>query len=177
MLLKSSDRGDHWTEISPDLSTNDPAKLAPPTEQGVQQPRYWFAISTISESPMTAGVIWVGTSDGKVHLTKNGGGAWTDLTQAIAGVGGPAARSSARSSPRSHVAGRAYVSKSGNKMDDFRPYLFTTDDFGATWRSIAGNLPERADPHRLGGQPESRPAVRRERQRGVRHRSTAGRRG
>jgi hypothetical protein len=141
VLLKSTDRGDHWIEISPDLSTNDPVKLAPPTEQGVQQPRYWFAISTISESPKTAGVIWVGTSDGRVHLTKNGGGAWTDLTQAVAGVGGPAATFVSTVVASHHVAGRAYVSKSGNKMDDFRPFLFTTDDFGATWRSIAGNLP------------------------------------
>jgi photosystem II stability/assembly factor-like uncharacterized protein len=141
MLLKSTNRGDTWTEISPDLSTNDRAKLAPPTEQGVQQPRYWFAVSAISESPVTAGVIWVGMSDGKVHVTRNAGGHWTDLTQAIAGAGGPAGTFVSRIAASNHVAGRAYLSKSGNKEDDFRPYLFRTDDFGATWTSIAGNLP------------------------------------
>ncbi|HYN07303.1 MAG TPA: hypothetical protein VES67_07940 [Vicinamibacterales bacterium] len=141
VLLKSVDRGDHWTEISADLSTADPAKLAPSTERGVQPPRYWFAISTISESPVTAGVIWVGTSDGKVHVTKNAGGAWADLTQALAGVGGPKETFVSTVVASSHAAGRAYVSKSGNKEDDFRPYLYATDDFGATWRSLAGSLP------------------------------------
>lgn len=141
MLLKSADRGDNWREISPDLSTNDEAKLAPPTEQGVQQPRYWFAISTIAESPVTAGVIWVGTSDGKVHVTRNGGGNWTDLTDAVARAGGPVGTFVSRVAASNHEPGRAYLSKSGNKEDDFRPYLYTTDDFGATWQSLAGNLP------------------------------------
>lgn len=141
VLLKSTDRGDHWTEISADLSTNDRAKLAPPTEAGVQAPNYWFCISTISESPLTAGVIWVGTSDGKVHVTRNGGEAWTDLTNAVAKAGGAADVYVSRVFASNHAAGRAYVAKSGNKMDDFRPYLLVTDDFGATWKSISGNLP------------------------------------
>jgi len=141
MLLTSADRGDHWSEISPDLTTNDQGKLAPPTERGVQQPRYWFAISTISESPIPAGLVWVGTSDGKVQVTKNGGGAWADLTPAIAAVGGPPGTFVSTVAASNHLAGRAYVAKSGNKEDDFHPYLFATDDFGATWKSIAGNLP------------------------------------
>ena len=90
---------------------------------------------------MTPGVIWVGTSDGKVHVTKNGGGAWTDLTQAVAAAGGPVDVYVSRVVASHHAAGRAYVSKSGNKLDDFHPYLFMTDDFGATWKSISGNLP------------------------------------
>ena len=141
VLLKSIDRGDHWTEISPDLSTNDREKLRPSTEAGVQAPNYWFCISTISESPVTPGVIWVGTSDGKAHITKNGGGAWTDLTQAIAAAGGPKEAYVSRVVASNSAAGRAYVSKSGNKLDDFRPFLYVTDDFGATWTPIAGNLP------------------------------------
>jgi len=141
VLLKSVDRGDHWTEISPDLSTNDQSKLAPSKEPGVQPPNYWFCISTISESPVTQGVIWVGTCDGKVHVTKNGGGAWTDLTQAVAAVGGPKEAYVSRVFASNHVAGRAYMSKDGNKLDDFHPYLYVTDDYGATWASISGNLP------------------------------------
>jgi len=141
VLLKSVDRGDHWTEISPDLSTNDQSKLAPSKEPGVQPPNYWFCISTISESPVSQGVIWVGTCDGKVHVTKNGGGAWTDLTQAVAAAGGPKETYVSRVVASSYAAGRAYVAKSGNKMDDFHPYLYRTDDFGATWKSISGNLP------------------------------------
>ncbi|MHB8094099.1 MAG: WD40/YVTN/BNR-like repeat-containing protein [Candidatus Aminicenantales bacterium] len=141
VLLKSVDRGDHWTEISPDLSTNDGEKLRPSTEPGVQAPHYWFCISTIAESPVTPGVIWAGTSDGKVHVTRNGGGAWTDLTERIFAAGGPEEAYVSRVAASSHAAGRAYVSKSGNKEDDFRPFLFMTDDFGATWTSISRNLP------------------------------------
>jgi hypothetical protein len=142
VLLKSVDRGDHWTEISPDLSTKDAAKLAPATERGMQQPRYWFAISTISESPVTPGLIWVGTSDGKVHVTRNGGGAWTDLTDAVATAGGPKGTYVSTLMASHHVPGRAYLSKSGNKEDDFKPYLYVTDDFGATWSPISRTLPE-----------------------------------
>jgi hypothetical protein len=142
MLLKSVDRGDHWTEISPDLSTRDAAKLVPATERGMQQPRYWLAISTIAESPVSAGVIWVGTSDGKVHVTRNGGGTWTDLTDAVASAGGPKGTYVSSVVASHHAAGRAYVSKSGNKEDDFRPYLYVTEDFGATWSPISRTLPD-----------------------------------
>jgi hypothetical protein len=101
----------------------------------------WFAISSISESPTTAGVIWVGTSDGKVHVTRNDGGSWTDLSAKITAAGGreDAYVSGVRAS--SHTVGRAFVSKSGYRFDDFKPYVYMTDDFGATWKSITGNLP------------------------------------
>jgi photosystem II stability/assembly factor-like uncharacterized protein len=141
VLLRSVDRGDHWIEISPDLSTNDPEKLRPSTVPGVQAPNYWFCISTISESPLIAGLIWVGTSDGKAHVTRNGGGAWTDLTQAIAAAGEPPGAYVSRVAASNFAPGRAYVSMSGNKTDDFRPFLYVTDDFGSTWTSISGNLP------------------------------------
>jgi hypothetical protein len=83
----------------------------------------------------------VGTSDGKVHITKNGGGVWIDLTKAIASAGGPVEAYVSRVVASNYAAGRAYVAKSGNKMDDFRPFLYATDDFGATWTSISGTLP------------------------------------
>jgi hypothetical protein len=76
-----------------------------------------------------------------VQLTKNGGGAWTDLTDGIASVGGPKTTFVSTVVASNHEPARAYVSKNGNKLDDFRPYVYTTDDFGVTWRSIAGNLP------------------------------------
>jgi photosystem II stability/assembly factor-like uncharacterized protein len=141
MLLRSTDRGDHWTEISPDLSTNPADRVLPQSEGGVPGGIPWFAISSISESPISTGVIWAGTSDGKVHITRDGGVRWTDLTATLAAAGNreDAYVSGVRAS--SHVAGRAFVSKSGYRFDDFRPYLSMTDDYGATWRSIAGNLP------------------------------------
>lgn len=141
VLLKSTDRGDHWTEISPDLSTNPVDKILPSSEGGVPGGIPWFAISSISESPITAGILWAGTSDGKVHVTRDGGTTWTDFTTKLTGVGvrEDAYVSGVRASK--HVPGRAFVSKSGYRFDDFKPYLAMTDDFGATWKSIAGNLP------------------------------------
>jgi hypothetical protein len=101
----------------------------------------WFAISTMAESPMTAGVIWAGTSDGNVQVTENNGRTWTDVTSRLTAAGARRDAYVSRVVASTHVAGRAYVSKSGYKLDDFRPFLCRTDDFGATWRSIAGNLP------------------------------------
>jgi hypothetical protein len=141
-LLRSTDRGDHWTEISPDLSSNDKSRIIRESEGGVPGGIPWFAITSISESPVTKGVIWAGTSDGKVQVTRNDGGAWTDTTAKITVVGGREDAYVSRVRASSHVAGRAYVSKSGYRFDDFKPYLYRTDDFGATWTSIAGDLPK-----------------------------------
>jgi photosystem II stability/assembly factor-like uncharacterized protein len=141
VLLKSMDHGDHWTEISPDLSTNPADKILPSSEGGVPGGIPWFAISSISESPIAAGVIWAGTSDGKLHVTRDGGTTWSDVTASAstAGVREDAYVSTIRASR--HVLGRAFLSKSGYRFDDFKPYLAMTEDFGATWTSIAGNLP------------------------------------
>ena len=140
-LLKSTDRGDTWTEISPDLSSNDSTRIGRESEGSVPGFIPWFAITSISESPVTKGVIWAGTSDGKVQVTRNDGGSWTDATAKITAAGGRADGYVSRVRASSHVAGRAYVAKSGYKFDDFAPYLYRTDDYGATWTSIVGNLP------------------------------------
>jgi hypothetical protein len=141
VLLRSEDRGDTWKPISPDLSTNPTDKIMRESETGVPGGIPWFAISSISESPLTAGVIWAGTADGKVHVTRNNGSAWTDMTAKLTALGAREDGYVSRVRASSHVAGRAYVSKSGYKYDDFRPFLYRTDDFGATWKSISSNLP------------------------------------
>jgi photosystem II stability/assembly factor-like uncharacterized protein len=142
VLLRSTDRGDHWTEISPDLSTNPANRILPSSEGGVPGGIPWFAISSISESPVTRGVIWAGTSDGKVHVTRDDGATWTDVTARISAAGGREDAYVSRVRASSHVAGRAYVAKTGYRFDDFDPYLYRTDDFGATWKSICANLPQ-----------------------------------
>ncbi|HWK12543.1 MAG TPA: hypothetical protein VNR64_20950, partial [Vicinamibacterales bacterium] len=133
VLFRSRDRGDTWEEISPDLTTNDPQKI------GRNVP--FCTITTIAESPVTGGVIWVGTDDGKVQLTRNGGAAWTDVTPALAAAGAPADRWVSRVFPSPYDAAIAFVAKNGFRNDDFTPYLYRTDDYGRTWTSIVGNLP------------------------------------
>jgi photosystem II stability/assembly factor-like uncharacterized protein len=133
VLFRSLNRGDTWEEISPDLTTNDPTKI------GLNVP--YCTITTISESPLKAGVIWVGTDDGKVQLTQNHGGAWTDLTPALAAAGAAMDRWVSRVFASPHDAATAFVSKSGYRNDDFRPFLYRTTDYGKSWTPIAGNLP------------------------------------
>jgi len=100
-------------------------------------------ITTVSESPVTPGVIWVGTDDGRVQVTKTHGATWTDATPAIANAGGPADRWVTRVVASGQDAGTAYVAKSGYRHDDGKPYLLKTTDCGATWTSIAANLPDK----------------------------------
>jgi photosystem II stability/assembly factor-like uncharacterized protein len=133
VLFRSRDRGDHWDEISPDLTTDDPDKI------GRNVP--FCTITTISESPVTSGVIWVGTDDGKVQSTRDGGASWTDLTPALNAAGAPADRWVSRVFASPHDAGTAFVSKNGFRNDDFAPYLYGTTDYGRTWTAIAANLP------------------------------------
>ena len=133
VLFRSLNRGDAWEEISPDLTTNDSTKL------GQNVP--YCTITSISESPLKAGTIWVGTDDGKVQLTQNHGGTWTDLTPALVSAGAKADRWVSRVFASPFDAGTAFVSKTGFRNDDFAPYLYKTTDYGKNWTSIAGNLP------------------------------------
>ncbi len=139
VLFKSMDRGDHWQEISPDLTNNDPTKINKSAAGSAIQ---YCDITTISESPVTAGVIWVGTDDGKVQVTRNGGTNWTDVTKNIAAAGGPENVWVSRVYASRFAEGTAYEAKTGRRQDIFKPYLFKTTDYGATWKSISGNLPQ-----------------------------------
>jgi hypothetical protein len=136
VLLRSLNRGDSWQEISPDLTTSDEGKTF---GRGNIQ---FCTITTISESPLTPGVIWVGTDDGKVQVTKNNGADWTDVTPALEQAGGPRDRWVSRVFASGHQPGTAYVAKNGYRHDDFAPYLFRTADFGVTWTAIGRGLPD-----------------------------------
>jgi hypothetical protein len=148
-LLKTSDRGQTWQEISPDVTKKLGRKLA--VGPGVAAQGSLSAndgvsaygnITTISESPKAAGTIWVGTDDGNVQVTTNGGVAWTDVTRRL-----PFADTTRRASYVStvlasrHDARTAYAALDGHWDDDMAPHLFRTTDGGATWTSIAGDLP------------------------------------
>ncbi len=135
-VLMSLDRGDHWEEISPDLTSNDRAKIA-----GKGHVMY-CTITSLDESPLKAGVIWAGTDDGKVHVTQNHGATWEEVTRNIEKAGVPHERWVSRVIASKHVEGRAYVALSGYRNDDFNPYVFVTEDFGKTWKNISSNLPQ-----------------------------------
>ena len=133
VLFRSRDRGDTWEEISPDLTTNDSTKT------GLNVP--YCTITTISESPVRAGIIWVGTDDGKVQLTQDQGKQWTDVTPALVRAGARADRWVSRVFASPFDPATAFVAKNGFRNDDFASYLYRTTDYGRTWTSIAGDLP------------------------------------
>lgn len=137
VLLKSMDKGNDWQEISPDLTLNDPIKIA-----GKGHIQY-CTITTISESPVTPGIIWVGTDDGKVWVTKDSGANWTEVTKNITAAGGPEHLWVSRVLASNFEEGKAYVTKTGYRRDDFRPFVFKTSDFGKTWENISSNLPDK----------------------------------
>lgn len=137
ILLKSPYRGEYWVEVSPDLTTNDKEKL--PQGKGGDGNIQYCTITTIDESPLVEGLLWVGTDDGQVWLTKNGGQNWEKLTDKIKGHPGYWI---SRVLASNFSPGTAYVTVTGFRHDDFRPYIFKTDDYGQTWVPISGNLPE-----------------------------------
>ena len=134
VVFRSMNRGDNWQEISPDLTTNDPVKLKGNIECGT--------LSTLAESAVTPGILWTGSDDGKVQVTRDGGATWTDTTAALTQAGAPVDYFVTRVAPSGHKEGTAYVTKAGWQHDIYKPYVFKTEDFGATWTSINGNLPE-----------------------------------
>jgi photosystem II stability/assembly factor-like uncharacterized protein len=128
-LYKSSNRGDSWDKISQDL-TNAPKELAAGTSG--------HTILALAESPQKAGVLWVGTDDGKLWVSKNDGKEWTDLTEKLPGA---KTRAIAKIECSHFDAGTAMVAVDRHRNDDFKPYIYLTTDFGETWKPLAGNLP------------------------------------
>ena len=135
-LMRSDFRGESWEVISPDLSKSDPATLT--TGKGGDGNIQYATITTIDESPLKPGLIWAGTDDGNVQLTQDGGETWTLLNDNI--PDNPEYWVS-RIVASHHDLGTAYVTYTGYRRDDFRPFVYKTTDFGQTWSSIASNLP------------------------------------
>lgn len=141
-LFMSRDRGHSWEIISPDLTTNDPAKLKDsggPITLDNSGAESHCTITSISESPVEKGVIWCGTDDGNLQLTRDGGKTWENVVRRIPGL--PAGTWCSRVEASPFEAGTAYVAFDGHRHDDYATYVFKTTDYGKTWRSIKGNLP------------------------------------
>ncbi|MGA2587400.1 MAG: hypothetical protein ABSF88_10315 [Candidatus Aminicenantales bacterium] len=141
-LFRSLDRGDHWMIISPDLTTNDPNKNKPSGGITVENTgaETHCTIITIAESPKIPGVIWVGTDDGNVRLTRNGGVTWADVRPNVPGV--PPFTWVSRVEASHFDEGTCYLAFDGHRSDNFKPYVFKTTDYGKTWTNIASNLPD-----------------------------------
>lgn len=150
VLFKSSDFGRTWTKISDDLTTNDPAKLKEaggPIATENTTAEYHCTIISVNESPRRAGTIWVGTDDGQLQLTTNGGQTWTNLTARISGL--PQFSSVSHVEPSTTSPDVAYVSFDRHMLDDYRPYVYLTTDGGKSFTNISGNLPGNAYVHVL----------------------------
>jgi photosystem II stability/assembly factor-like uncharacterized protein len=136
-LVKSAFRGESWEVVSPDLTTNDPKKLT--TGKGGDGNIQYCTITSIDESPLVEGLLWVGTDDGNVQVTRDGGQNWTLCNDKITGNPGYWV---SRVAASHFDPGTAYVTYTGFRRDDFRPFVYKTTDFGESWTSLAGNLPD-----------------------------------
>jgi photosystem II stability/assembly factor-like uncharacterized protein len=143
VLFKSTDGGSHWMAISPDLTRNDKNKQkwsGGPISGDNTGVEYYGTIFAIAESPRDKELLWVGSDDGRVHLSRDGGKNWTDVTPNMQGFPDWGTVSCIESSP--FEAGSAYVTVDAHRMGDNHPYLFKTSDYGHTWKSLAGKLPQ-----------------------------------
>jgi len=149
-VWRSEDRGDSWTAISEDLTKNQERITLPimgrqqswdnPWDVGAMS--NYNSITSLSESPITAGLIYAGTDDGIIQVTENGGSTWTKiLTNKIPGVPSTAFVNDIKADL--HDVNTVYVSLDNHKYGDFKPYIFVSNDRGKTWKSMKSNLPNR----------------------------------
>jgi photosystem II stability/assembly factor-like uncharacterized protein len=155
-LFRSTDNGTSWEVISPDLTRNDPSKQEAsggPITLDTTGAEHYCTIFAFAESPHERGVFWAGSDDGLIHLSRDGGRSWELVTPPEL----PEWATVATIEPSPHDPATVYVAAYRYKLDDLRPYLYTTNDYGKTWRTITNGIPEteftrviRADPEQHG---------------------------
>jgi len=126
-VFRSDDQGQTWNKISQDLTFNDPAKNGDISFQ---------TITGLSESPLMAGLIYAGTDDGRLHVTKDGGENWTEILNGL-----PKGKWISRIVASQYKMGRVYVTQNGKRDDDFQVYIWKSEDYGQTWQDISHNIP------------------------------------
>ncbi len=156
VLFKTTDRGMNWTVISPDLTRNDKSKQQSsggPITKDNTSVEYYDTIFAVAESPLAAGLIWAGSDDGLIHLTRDEGKNWANVTPKEMPEWGMVSLID----PSPHDAATAYVAVDCHKLDDYRPYIYVTRDYGKSWAKITAGIPEtayvhavREDPRRKG---------------------------
>lgn len=139
-LWRSNNEGKSWTKISPDLSYADTATMGPsggPVHKDMTGTEWYATIYALAESPTTKGVLWTGSDDGRVHVSRNGGTSWDDVTpKAMAKHTRITGIEASKYDPAV-----AYMSATRYQLDDFRPYFYKTSDYGKTWTRIDAGLP------------------------------------
>ena len=155
-LFKTTDAGMHWEAISPDLTRNDKSKQqvsGGPIDKDDSGTEYYDTIFAVAESALVKGLIWVGTDDGLLQITRDGGKNWANITPKD--LPDWSRISQIDASP--HDAATAYVAVDRHQSDDMRPYIYKTNDYGKTWVKIAKGIPEntfaravREDPKKRG---------------------------
>jgi photosystem II stability/assembly factor-like uncharacterized protein len=131
-VFRSTNRGDAWEKISPDLTNNDPAQMLPKSASEIP----YQTITALAESPRVKGLIYAGSDDGRLHVTPDAGKAWTDIGGKI-----PSKKWYSRVVPSRHADDVVYVTQRGREDDDFTAYVYKSTDRGKTFTSIVSNLP------------------------------------
>ena len=146
VMWKSTDHGQSWKVISPDLTRNDRTKQfasGGPLTKDITSVEYYDTIFSVNESPLAKGMLWVGTDDGLVQLTRDDGGHWANMTPKAM----PAWGSVDSVEPSHYDVEVAYIAVDRHKLDDIQPYAFKTSDGGKSWTPIVAGLPDGAVVH------------------------------
>ena len=145
-VFKTTDEGKSWTAISPDLTRNDKSKQAPsggPLTKDNTSVEYYDTVFSIAESPVQKDLLWAGTDDGLIHVSRDGGKNWANVTPK--GIPEWSLVSIIEASP--YDAGTAYAAIDLHKLDDLHPLIYKTADFGKTWSKIVNGIPDGAYTH------------------------------
>ncbi len=142
MVHRTTNGGNSWDRISPDLTLNDKERQLisgglNPDNVGVE---YAGVVFAIAESPIEQGTIWAGTNDGRVHVTRNGGAAWTDVTASIPGL--PPFGTVSNIEPSHFDAATAYITMDLHQVNNRDPFVYKTSDYGKSWKSISAGVPK-----------------------------------
>ncbi len=155
VLFQSTNGGMNWTPISPDLTRNDKSKQQVPGGPVTKEDtgaEYYDVIYSVAESPLQKDLLWVGTDDGLIHLSRDAGKNWTNITPKQMPEWSLVSLIDA--SP--HSAAAAYVAVDRHKLDDYRPYIYKTSEFGKTWTKITAGIPESTYVHAVREDPKKR---------------------
>ena len=156
LIFQSTDQGQSWQPISPDLTRADPNTLQAtggPINRDSVGAEVYATVFALAESPLQAGLLWAGSDDGLVHLSKDGGASWEDITPGSL----PEWSLVSMLEPSPHDPATCYMAATRYKMDDYAPYLYKTTDYGQSWTRINAGIPAddftrviRCDPAREG---------------------------